>query len=277
MEQLKTASKNVGVIIHTAAQTAVTTSLSDPRTDFETNAVGTFNVLETARLNDASLVYCSTNKVYGDNVNSIPVEEQDRRYCFSDKKYLKGIPETFSIDLCGHSPYGCSKLAADLYVQDYAYTYSLKTGIFRMSCIYGERQFGVEDQGWVAWFIIATLTHKSITIYGDGKQVRDVLHVTDLIEAYNSFIESKLKHDVFNIGGGPEKSISLLELIDLIKEDTSISPSISFADWRASDQKVYISNTSKAKTLLNWTAKVRPREGITRLQKWIGSNIGVLH
>jgi CDP-paratose 2-epimerase len=276
MGQLKAASKNVDVIIHTAAQTAVTTSLSDPRTDFETNAIGTFNVVEMARLNDASLVYCSTNKVYGDNVNNIPVGEQGKRYRFSDKKYFNGIPETFSIDLCGHSPYGCSKLAADLYVQDYSYTYSLKTGIFRMSCIYGERQFGVEDQGWVAWFIIATLTHKPITIYGDGKQVRDILHVTDLIQAYNSFIESKLKHDVFNIGGGPEKSISLLELIDLLKEVTSISPTISFADWRASDQKVYISNVSKAKTLLNWTPKISPREGITRLQQWVSSNMDVL-
>lgn len=199
---VKLVSKGVKVIIHTAAQTAVTTSLNDPRTDFETNTIGTFNVLEAARVNDAALVYCSTNKVYGENVNGIPVHEMEKRYCFADEKYVNGIPETFSIDLCGHSPYGCSKLAADLYVQDYAHTYGLKTGVFRMSCIYGERQLGVEDQGWVAWFVIATLTHKPITIYGDGKQVRDILNVIDLVEAYNAFIESKLKHGVFNMGGG---------------------------------------------------------------------------
>jgi len=275
IDEVKLVSKNVDVIIHTAAQTAVTTSLSDPRTDFETNTLGTFNVLEAARLNDAALVYCSTNKVYGENVNDIPVEEQEKRYCFADEKYANGIPETFSIDLCGHSPYGCSKLAADLYVQDYAHTYGLKTGVFRMSCIYGERQLGVEDQGWVAWFVIATLTHKPITIYGDGKQVRDILHVTDLVEAYNSFIESKLKHEVFTMGGGSEKSISLLELIDLLRELTATAPNISFADWRTSDQKVYISNISKAKNLLNWNPIVSPREGIIKLQKWVSGNMNV--
>jgi CDP-paratose 2-epimerase len=275
-EQLKFISKDIDVIFHTAAQTAVTTSLIDPRTDFEINAMGTFNVLEIARLNDAVLVYCSTNKVYGENVNAIPIKEQKKRYYFAEEKYSDGIPETFSIDSCGHSPYGCSKLAADLYVQDYAHTYGLKTGIFRMSCIYGERQFGVEDQGWVAWFMIATLTNKPITIYGDGKQVRDILHVTDLLQAYDSFVVSNLKHGIFNMGGGTKKSISLLELIDLIKELTTISPTITFADWRASDQKVYVSNVSKAKSLLNWTAKVTPREGIIRLQKWVSSNIDVL-
>ena len=275
-DELKFPSKDVAVIFHTAAQTAVTASLIDPRTDFEINAIGTFNVLEAARLKDAALVYCSTNKVYGENVNAILVEEQEKRYCFADEKYSDGIPEAFSIDSCGHSPYGCSKLAADLYVQDYARTYGLKTGIFRMSCIYGERQFGVEDQGWVAWFLIATLTNKPITIYGDGKQVRDILYVTDLVGAYDCFIESKLKHGIFNMGGGPEKSISLLELVDLLKESTGISPRISFADWRTSDQKVYISNISKAKDLLNWAPKVNPRDGIAKLQKWASSNLSII-
>ncbi|MEM3816154.1 MAG: NAD-dependent epimerase/dehydratase family protein, partial [Candidatus Bathyarchaeia archaeon] len=149
----------------------------DPRMDFDVNALGTFNVLEAARLNDASIIFLSTNKVYGGNVNKIPVKEEGKRYCFADERYRNGIPETFLVDLCGHSPYGCSKLSADIYVQDYAYTYGLKTGVFRLSCIYGERQFGVEDQGWLSWFVIATLTDRPITIYGDGKQVRDVLYV----------------------------------------------------------------------------------------------------
>ncbi len=148
-EMMKKAAEDADVIIHTAAQTAVTTSLQDPRTDFEINALGTFNVLEAARLseNDPAIVYCSTNKVYGDNVNRIAVVEMEKRYKFADEKYRMGIPEDFPTDLCEHTPYGASKFAGDIYVQDYAYVYGLKTGVFRMSCIYGIRQFGVEDQG----------------------------------------------------------------------------------------------------------------------------------
>lgn len=272
-EEVKVASKDVDAIVHTAAQVAVTTSLSDPRTDFEINAFGTFNVLEAARLNDAALILCSTNKVYGENVNKIPVKEEGKRYCFADEKYRNGIPETFSVDLCGHSPYGCSKLAADLYVQDYAHTYGLKTGVFRMSCIYGVRQFGVEDQGWVAWFVIATLTDRPLTIYGDGKQVRDVLYVKDLVEAFDKFLNSNLKHEVFNIGGGPENTLSLLELLE---ELTGRRPKISFADWRLADQKVYISDITKAKEKLGWKPEISPREGVKRLVKWVSSNISLL-
>jgi CDP-paratose 2-epimerase len=274
-EEVKAASKDVDAIVHTAAQVAVTTSLSDPRTDFEINALGTFNVLEAARLNDAALVFCSTNKVYGENVNKIPVREEKKRYCFTDEKYKNGIPETFPIDLCGHSPYGCSKLAADIYMQDYAHTYGLKTGVFRMSCIYGERQFGVEDQGWVAWFVIASLTNKQITIYGDGKQVRDVLYVTDLVEAFSAFANSKLKHEVFNMGGGSENTLSLLELLDLLKELTGRSPQTSIADWRQVDQKVYVSDISKAERLLNWRPRVRPRESVEKLVNWVNTNSGL--
>jgi len=275
-EEVKAASKDVDTVVHTAAQVAVTTSLSDPRTDFEINVLGTFNVLEAARLNDAALIFCSTNKAYGDNVNKIPVKEEEKRYCFADEKYRSGISETFPIDLCGHSPYGCSKLAADIYMQDYAYTYGLKTGVFRMSCVYGERQFGGEDQGWVAWFVIASSTNKQITIYGDGKQVRDVLYVTDLVEAFSAFINSKLKHEVFNMGGGSENTLSLLELIDLLNDLTGKSPQTSFADWRHADQKVYISDISKVIALLKWKPKVNPREGITKLKKWVNENRSLL-
>jgi CDP-paratose 2-epimerase len=271
-EEVKAASKDADAIVHTAAQVAVTTSLTDPRTDFEINSLGTFNVLEALRLNDATLVFCSTNKVYGENVNKISVNEEKKRYCFADEKYRNGIPETFPVDLCGHSPYGCSKFAGDIYVQDYAHTYGLKTGVFRMSCIYGERQFGVEDQGWLSWFVIATLTDRPITIYGDGKQVRDILYVGDLVEAFDRFLNSDLKHEVFNMGGGPENTLSLLELLGMLRELTGRNPRLTFADWRPADQKVYVSDISKAKKLLKWEPKVNPRSGVQKLVEWASMN-----
>ncbi len=215
------------------------------------------------------LTFSWLDKVYGSNVNAIPVKEEGSRYSFSDPEYGLGIPETFLIDRTQHSPYGASKLAADIYVQDYSHTYGLKTGVFRMSCIYGERQFGVEDQGWLAWFIIATLTGKPITIYGDGKQVRDVLYVGDLVNAYEKFLQSNIQHDVFNTGGGPENTLSLLELLDLLQELTGKRPEIRFSDWRPADQKVYISNIQKTQAKLNWKTTISPREGVKRLADWV--------
>jgi CDP-paratose 2-epimerase len=274
-EQVKEAARNADAIIHVAAQVAVTTSITNPRIDFEINTLGTFNVLEAARMNDASLIFTSTNKVYGENVNKIPIVEREIRYEFADTRYKEGIPEMFPIDLTGHSPYGCSKLSADIYVQDYAHTYGLKTGVFRMSCIYGERQLGVEDQGWVSWLTIATLTGKPITIYGDGKQVRDVLYVSDLVDAFDKFLNSKLKHEVFNMGGGPENTLSLLELLDMLRKLTGKNPRLTFADWRTADQKVYVSNISKSKRLLNWKPEVNPSEGLEKLVEWISQNMGL--
>jgi CDP-paratose 2-epimerase len=273
-ERINHAARDADVIVHAAAQTAVTTSLENPRTDFEINVVGTLNVLEAARLgeNNPCVIYCSTNKVYGDNVNKIPVREKEKRYEFADDNYKKGIPEEFSTDLCEHTPYGVSKYAGDLYIQDYGHLYGLKTGVFRMSCIYGTRQFGVEDQGWVAWFTIATISGKPLTIYGDGKQVRDVLYVSDLISAYDRFITSNLKHAVFNLGGGYENTLSLLELLDLLEELTGKRMEISYADWRPSDQKVYISDISKVKETLKWKPEVNPREGIKKLVEWVREN-----
>ena len=272
---LKNLCKDVDVIIHAAAQVAVTTSLKNPREDFEINVLGTFNVLEAARLCDAAVIYCSTNKVYGDNVNNVPIVEKNKRYEFGDDRYRNGIPEDFPIDLCEHTPYGCSKLAGDIYVQDYGHTYGLKTGVFRMSCIYGERQFGVEDQGWVAWFTIATLLDKPITIYGDGKQVRDVLYVKDLIRAYDAFLKSNLKQEVFNIGGGPENTTSLIELIDLLEELTGKRPPIRYDNWRQSDQKVYVSNIQKLEEKLGWRPEITLKEGLRKLINWILLNKGV--
>jgi CDP-paratose 2-epimerase len=274
MEALKQAMEGVEVVIHAAAQTAVTTSVEDPVTDFEVNALGTFNVLEAARLSGSNptVIYCSTNKVYGENVNCIKVIEKETRYSF-DEDFAKGVPESFAIDLCEHTPYGCSKLAGDLYVQDYGHLYGLKTAVFRMSCIYGTRQFGVEDQGWLAWLTFATLTDKPITIYGDGKQVRDVLFVSDLINAFDAFINSNHKQEVFNIGGGLFNSLSLIELLDLLEELTGKRSHISYDSWRPSDQKVYISDISRAKEELNWQPEIQPRAGVQRLVDWISNYV----
>jgi CDP-paratose 2-epimerase len=273
---LRQLTDDVEVIIHTAGQTAVTSSMADPRTDFEINALGTLNLLESARLGNKKpcVIFCSTNKVYGDNVNSIPVSESDLRYSFKDRKYRSGIPETFSIDQCEHTPYGCSKLAADLYIQDYAIRKEIKAGIFRMSCIYGPRQFGVEDQGWVAWFCIATMMGYPINIFGDGKQVRDVLFISDLINAFNSFIKKKEKIEwgVYNLGGGPDFTLSLIELVDLLTELTDKKSQIIFDKWRPSDQKVYISDISKAKKELGWEPIISPKAGIQNIISWIKDN-----
>ena len=274
-DEIQKTASDVDVIIHTAGQTAVTTSVVDPRTDFEVNALGTFNVLEAARLSptNPAVIFCSTNKVYGDNVNKLPVKDNGRRYAFSDPAF-KGIPETFSTDLCEHTPYGASKFSADIYVQDYAQRHEIDAAVFRMSCIYGTRQFGVEDQGWVAWFTIATLLGKPISIYGDGMQVRDMLYVTDLVGAFDAFVNKRdtLQHGVYNMGGGMQNTLSLLELLDVLEEIAAKRSDISYHDWRPSDQKVYISDISKAENELGWSPKIKPREGVNNLVDWIEKN-----
>jgi len=276
VEDLEKNANDVDVIIHAAAQVAVTPSMSNPRQDFELNALGTFNVLEAARKskNNPAVVYCSTNKVYGDNVNTIPVEEGDTRYYFRDEKFLGGISPDFPIDLTEHSPYGCSKLCGDLYVQDYGSRNEIDTGILRMSCIYGTRQFGSEDQGWVVHFIISTLFDMDLNIYGDGKQVRDVLFVSDLIAAFDAFIKrrDRLSGEVFNIGGGSENTLSLLELLNLIERETGKRSVVRYGDWRPSDQKVYISDISKAKDLLCWEPLISAGEGVKKAIQWVKDN-----
>jgi len=267
---VRRAAEGAEVIVHAAAQTAVTTSVTDPRQDFENNVVGAFNVLEAARLSPhpPAVVFCSTNKVYGENVNALPLVEKPTRWSFAPG-HEKGIPESFSIDLCEHTPYGCSKLTGDLYMQDYARLYGIKTGVFRMSCIYGTRQFGMEDQGWVAWFTIAALTGKPITIFGDGKQVRDLLWVEDLIDAYRAFLGSDLPHGVFNMGGGASNTLSLLELLDLLQPHVKGDIQVDHADWRPSDQKIYVSDIAKAKEALSWSPRTTPQDGVERLAAWV--------
>ena len=271
---------DVDIVIHAAAQTAVTTSVTDPLTDFENNALGSFNILEAVRLSDSdpSLILCSTNKVFGNNVNNCRVIENASRYKFSEENSY-GIPEDFPIDLCEHTPYGTSKLCSDLYFQEYGHLYGMKTAVYRMSCIYGTRQFGLEDQGWIAHFIISAITDKKIKIFGDGKQVRDVLYISDLIQAYNNFIRNaeKIKSQVFCMGGGPKNTLSLLELINILEKELDKKVKYEFHKWRPSDQKVYISDIRKAKRILRWEPEIKPGEGIIKLVKWVKNNIELFH
>lgn len=270
-DRLETAVEGHDAVVHTAGQVAVTASLDDPRTDFRVNAEGTFNVLEAARVadSDPAVVFASTNKVYGDNVNGIPVREEETRYWYDDPAYDRGVPESLSIDGCEHTPYGASKLAADLYVQDYARRGEVRAAAFRMSCIYGPRQFGNEDQGWVAHFALSTLRDEPLTIFGDGKQVRDVLYVDDLVRAYDAFLsDPDGKPSVYNVGGGPENTTSLVEFLDLLESQTGERPDVTFDDWREGDQKVYVSDVSRAREALDWEPEVDFESGVRRFLDW---------
>jgi CDP-paratose 2-epimerase len=266
--------KDAHVVLHQAAQVAVTTSVLDPRYDFETNALGTFNVLEAVRNSSREqiLIFASTNKVYG-NLDHIEVIERDGRYCFASLN--EGVSEQENLDF--HSPYGCSKGAADQYVRDYARIYGLRAVVFRQSCIYGPHQFGVEDQGWVAWFSIAASLGLPITIYGDGKQVRDVLHVADLIDAYDAAIAriDSVSGRIYNLGGGPQNTLSLLELVALLEKRYERKLEVSFGDWRPGDQRIFVAGIAKAARELGWRPRIDVSHGLEQLCDWIDSNQGL--
>lgn len=256
-------------VYHLAGQVAVTTSVRDPRADFMDNALGTFNALEAARLvgDDPIFLYASTNKVYG-GMDHIRIVEKEGRYAYADLP--RGIPETMPLDF--HSPYGCSKGAGDQYVRDYFRIYGLRTVVMRQSCIYGYRQFGIEDQGWVAWFIIAALKGRSITIYGDGKQVRDVLFIDDLLDAYELAVQhiDHASGQVYNIGGGPDHTLAIWsEFGPLLEQLLERKIPVSYEDWRPGDQRVYVSNIDKLNHELSWYPQIGVREGVTRLFGWI--------
>lgn len=259
------------VILHLAAQVAVTTSVTNPREDLEINIIGTFNLLELTRKYspDAIFLYSSTNKVYG-KLEDVAIEEHNKRYSFKFKK--EGIDEKAPLDF--YSPYGCSKGAADQYVLDYFRIYGLKTVVLRQSCIYGYRQFGIEDQGWVAWFTLSAVFNRTMTIYGNGKQVRDLLFIDDLIKLFNMAINKieVAQGNAFNIGGGPKKSLSLLELIDYLNEITGTHVKYSFSDWRIGDQLVFICDITKAKEVLGWKPVTGVNDGILKLYKWVTDN-----
>ncbi len=267
--------EGVDLCVHTAGQPGVGLSIKEPLEDFSINAHGTLNVLEALRQKskDSCFIYCSTNKVFGENVSDrIKLIEKEKRYAFDG---CSGVPEDMPIDLTGHTPYGASKYTGDIYTQEYARTYGMRTAVFRMSCIYGARQFGFEDQGWVAHFIISNLLKRPVTIYGDGKQVRDILYVEDLVAAYDKFFKSGVKTGVYNIGGGAGNTMSLLELIEIIESQTGIKMMYKFSDWRSSDQKVYISDITKVSKELDWQPKMTPSYGIKLLIAWVKDNIKI--
>ena len=269
---LTISSRAADVIIHLAAQVAVTTSVIHPREDFEINAQGTFNVLEAARLNERKpvILYASTNKVYG-GMEDVKVVEDATRWRYSDLPL--GCPETQPLDF--HSPYGCSKGTGDQYVRDYARIYGLPSVVLRQSCIYGPRQFGVEDQGWLAWMIIAAVTGRPLTIYGDGKQIRDVLHVDDLLNAYDAAIAKidAVRGQVYNLGGGPENTMSIwTEFGPLLERLLGKPVPVRRGDWRPGDQKVFVADIRKAERDLGWKPKVGVEAGVGRLFEWVREN-----
>ena len=260
------------LVVHLAAQVAVTTSVKNPREDFEINALGTFNVLEAARLqaHPPAVFFASTNKVYG-GMEDVAVTQHETRYLYRDLP--EGVNEHQPLDF--HSPYGCSKGAADQYVRDYARIYGLRTVVFRQSCIYGERQFGVEDQGWVAHFVIAAAFNRPITIYGDGKQVRDMLHVSDLVAAYDAAWKKidSVSGEVFNVGGGRSNTLAIwTEFGSFLEELAERKIKVNRAEWRPGDQPVFISDNGKAAQVLGWKPQIEVHDGIHKLWDWVNNN-----
>jgi len=264
---------NCTAVLHLAAQVAVTTSLEDPVEDFSVNAMGTLTVLEAVRRYNPSapLIFASTNKVYG---MAMPVDRlirKELRYQPIDGRLAHGIGEGAPLDL--YSPYGCSKGAADQYVRDYARVFGLNTVVLRMSCIYGPRQFGTEDQGWLAHFVLKARAGDPISIYGDGFQVRDVLFVDDAVNAWLGALEraGKLSGRIFNLGGGASNAISLREAIDHIARLHGKGPQLRFADWRPGDQPWYVSDISAISAALDWSPRVSVERGLGALDQWISS------
>lgn len=261
------------VIFHLAGQVTMTMSIADPRKDFETNALGTFNLLEGVRKFSpkSTIIYSSTNKVYGD-LEWLTYLEKDKRYEVTE--YPAGLPE--SVPLSFSSPYGCSKGSADQYMLDYHRIFGLKTVVFRHSSMYGGRQYSTYDQGWIGWFCEQAIKNKNgvgeeFTISGDGKQVRDVLHADDMINLYFSAVEKidDISGEIFNIGGGAEFSLSLLELFDLLEDELGIKLNYKKLPPRESDQKVFVADIEKARRLIGWTPKVNPKAGIKKMLAWV--------
>lgn len=265
------AAETFDAIFHFAGQVAVTTSVDEPREDFEINALGTFNVLEAVRFSGskAPFMFTSTNKVYG-GMEDVKIVEKEGRYDYVGLP--DGVPESRLLDF--HSPYGCSKGAADQYVHDYARIYGIPAVVFRMSCQYGPRQFGNEDQGWVAHFVIAAHKGRDINIYGDGKQVRDVLYVEDLVRAFRAAIEKveATGGQIYNIGGGRSNVMSLLDLVAQLEQLIGRKITVNFGEWRPGDQPVYISDIQKAKRDFGWQPSISRQEGVSRLLDWVKAN-----
>jgi CDP-paratose 2-epimerase len=266
-------------VLHFAAQVAVTTSLANPVEDFEANLLGTLNVLEAIRKQDQPppMLFTSTNKVYGNLQDIELIQAQDRYVPRDADTRTHGIGESRPLDF--HSPYGCSKGAADQYVLDYARMYGLPATVFRMSCIYGRRQLGTEDQGWVAHFALQILRHQRLTVYGDGRQVRDILYIDDLIDAMLMAMEDidLVAGRAFNIGGGPDNAVSLLEVIRHLAELSQAEPEVRYGSWRRGDQPYYVSDTRRFTEATGWTPQIPVEQGISQLRHWLldGAQSGV--
>ena len=276
-DRLAAAAERAGAVFHLAAQVAVTTSLVDPREDFSINILGTLNLLDALRIRnpEAPIVFASTNKVYGD-LTDIPFDIEDDRYVPADAEVrAHGIGEGRPLDF--HTPYGCSKGAADQYVLDYARSYGLRAAVLRMSCIYGQRQMGTEDQGWVAHFLIRALEGQAITLYGDGRQVRDILDVSDAVDAYIatwSRIDA-VAGRAFNLGGGPDNAVSLRELLAYVGQLMGRDLDIGFSDWRAGDQRYFVADTRAAEAALELGEKIGWQRGVERLAHWLADARGL--
>ena len=275
-DELVRAAADAKAAFHFAAQVAVTTSLEDPREDFDINVRGTINLLDAVRVRrePVPVIFASTNKVYGD-LADIEFDTLHDRYEPKSFVARRGIDESRPLDF--HTPYGCSKGAADQYVLDYARSFGVPTVVFRMSCIYGQRQMGTEDQGWVAHFLIRALEDKPITIYGDGRQVRDILDVGDAVNAYVRALENvdRVSGQAFNLGGGPTNAVSLLELIDEMRDITRRHIELNFEDWRQGDQRWFVANSAAVQAALDLPQRRDWRDGVARLAEWLATERGL--
>ena len=270
------------IIIHAAGQTSAVNSIENPRFDFENNIIGLFNVLNSAKESNITtdFIYLSTNKVYGNNVSNIPLIEGRTRYLPQEKNF-NGFSETLSVDHSTHTPYGISKLAGDLYVQEFGQMYNMKNTVFRLSCIYGDQQFGIHGQGFISYMFLNAISGKPIQIYGNGKQVRDILYIDDLVNLIERYLSStsilnpkifNQKSRVYNIGGGMNNTISLLELVGKYESILGKKLKMHFSDWRLGDQNLYISDITKIYSDIEWKPIINPELGIKRLIKWVEAN-----
>jgi len=274
-EVLQNEVNRADVVFHLAAQVAVTLSVTDPRHDFEVNALGTFNVLDAARRRPTPpiVVYASTNKVYG-KMADVAIEQRGDRYAYRDLPH--GVDESRPLEF--YSPYGCSKGAGDQYMMDFERIYGVPTVVFRQSCIYGTHQFGIEDQGWLAWFAICALRNEPVTIFGDGRQVRDTLFIDDLNEAYDLAVRNidATRGRAYNIGGGPANTLSLLELVAMLRDTFGLTLDPMSGDWRPGDQLVYVSDVRRAETDFGWKPRTAPRQGVEQMISWLLENRALL-
>ena len=276
-ESLEAAAEDVDLIFNCAAQTQSNASIGNPINDISCNVLGAFNVLEVARraAKKPTVIHCSTSRIYGINVNRLPVKSDNGIFRFTGKDYEQGIAESFPVDGHGHTPFGVSKLSADIYMQEYAHLYGLKIGVFRLSTVYGPRHFGIEEQGWMGGLVLDTILGRPATIYGDGDQTRDPVYITDVINAFDTFIQNDLRQGVFNIGGGADNLLSPVKLLDILEEKTGKRSSVRANEHLPYEQRAYYSNLTKIGKMLNWQPTVNIIDGLDIMIKWVKDNMNL--